>query len=79
MTYQEIQRREYGLHWPSFPLERDSCDLIYLVFMCLCRHTDLKTDTVLSVICDFDSLNATIHFLSAWSSCCTWNCAHPGL
>lgn len=50
------------------PLERDSCDLIYLVFMCLCCHADLKTDTILSVICGFDLLNAVISFLSAWSS-----------
>lgn len=50
------------------PLERDSSDPIYVVFMCLCCLTDLKTDTILSFICGFDSLNAVIGFLSAWSS-----------
>lgn len=64
--HQEIQSCRYILHWPNSL--RDSGDLIYLIFMCLCGHTDLKTDTILSVICDFDSLNAMICFLRAWSS-----------
>lgn len=49
------------------PLERDSSDLIYLVFMRPCCHTDLKADTISSVICGFESLNAVISFLSARS------------
>lgn len=31
-------------------LERDSCNLIYLVFLCLCCHINLKTGTILSDI-----------------------------